>query len=164
MRVTFVETEWHGRETGHSNSLVIHRFDAHPVVKSTLTHGDKLFLINVMQTYLPTEKLAGSGEETMEAIHAIEGTWLSKETKKAIKKGLQQGLQEGLQQGLQQGELKGKKEMLLRLLQKKFGPLPDVIEAQLDVIHDPVTLDQLSEQVVFAETLAEIKWPVGASD
>jgi len=30
VRVTFVETEWHGRETGHSNSLVIHRFDAHP--------------------------------------------------------------------------------------------------------------------------------------
>ncbi len=133
------------------------------IVKSTLTHGDKLFLMNVMQTYLPTEKLAGSGENVMEAIQVIEGTWLSKETKKAIKEGLQQGLQQGLeqgmQQGMQQGELKGKKEMLMRLLQKKFGPLPALIETRLEMIHDPALLDQLSEQVVFAQSLAEMQWP-----
>ncbi len=129
------------------------------IVKSTLTHGDKLFLINVMQTYLPTENLAGGGENVMEAIQAIEGTWLSKETKKAIKEGLQQGLQ----QGMQQGELKGKKEMLMRLLQKKFGPLPALIETRLEMIHDPALLDQLSEQVVFAQTLAEMQWPAAAA-
>ena len=141
------------------------KFEAlNTIVKSALTQGDKLFLINVMQTYLPTEKLAGGGEEMMEAIHAIEGTWLSKETKKAIKKGLQQGLEQGLQQGKHLGELKGKKEMLLRLLQRKFGSLPLVVETQLERIHDPAVLDQLSEQVMFAETLAEIQWPAAAND
>ena len=30
VRVTFVDTKWHGRDTGHNYTLVIHRFDAHP--------------------------------------------------------------------------------------------------------------------------------------
>ena len=38
MRATFVETEWHGRETAHSNSLVIHRFEAHPASVGRLTN------------------------------------------------------------------------------------------------------------------------------
>ena len=70
---------------GSSKILSPFRLNINTIVKSTLTHGDKLFLINVMQTYLPTENLAGGGENVMEAIQAIEGTWLSKETKKAIK-------------------------------------------------------------------------------
>ena len=39
VRVTFVDTKWHGRETGHSYTLVIHRFDAHPWANRGLTRG-----------------------------------------------------------------------------------------------------------------------------
>jgi flagellar biosynthesis/type III secretory pathway protein FliH len=105
-----------------------------------------------MQTYLPTEQLVSGGEQVMEAIQTIEGTWLSRETKKAI--------QQGLQQGLQQGELKGKREIVQHLLQMKFGAAASPYVDRLQAIHDPALLDQLSEQVVFAQEVTEIKWPV----
>jgi hypothetical protein len=45
--------------------------------------------------------------------------------------GLQQGLQQGRQQGLQQGRQEGEAALLLRLLERRFGPLPGWAQARI---------------------------------
>jgi predicted transposase/invertase (TIGR01784 family) len=48
-----------------------------------------------------------------------------------IEQGLQKGLQQGVEKGLQQGVEQGERLILERLLVKRFGPLPEVLEQRL---------------------------------
>ena len=109
------------------------------VIASDLTEGDKLFLIDVIETYLPREQLADAGEEIMQALLETELTWGEKREL--------------------EGEIKGKTEVLLRLLRHKFGSLPEPFVQQLEAIGDPDALDELSEQVLTAVTLDDITLP-----
>lgn len=56
----------------------------------------------------------------------------------------------------EQIEQKGKKEIILRLLQRKFGPLPDKIVQKVQAITAPNVLEQLVDQAVMANALAEM--------
>jgi hypothetical protein len=102
-----------------------------------LTEGDKLFLINVMETYLPTEALADAGEKIMQALADVEMTWLEK------------------------AHVEGKQEILLRLLTIKFGTLPETFVKRIEAITANDALDALAEQVLAANSLAEIHLPDG---
>jgi flagellar biosynthesis/type III secretory pathway protein FliH len=69
--------------------------------------------------------------------------WEQEVAQKALQQGLQQGLQKGLQQGaqkgrlegrlegLQQGKLEGEALVVQRLLTRRFGPLPEWVQARL---------------------------------
>jgi hypothetical protein len=109
------------------------------VVESDLTEGDKLFLIDIIEVYLPREKLPNAGDEIMQALLETELTW-------------------GERHELE-GELKGKVEMLSRLLRRKFGYLPGAFVKQLEQISDPGALDELSDQILTAVTLDDIILP-----
>lgn len=109
------------------------------VIHSDLTDGDKLFLIDIIETYLPREKLPDAGEQIMQALVDTELTW-------------------GERYKLE-GELDGEIKMLLRLLRHKFGPLPEPFVQRLEAIDDPAVLDELSEQVLTAVTLDDITLP-----
>jgi hypothetical protein len=117
------------------------------VIASDLTEGDKLFLIDVIETYLPREQLADAGEEIMQALLETELTWGEKRELK------------GKLEGEIEGEIRGKQEILLRLLRSKFGSLPEPFVQQLTTIDDPAVLDELSEQVLMAVTLDDITLP-----
>ena len=62
-------------------------------------------------------------------------------------------------EGELEGEIRGKQEILLRQLRRKFGPLPEPFVQQLTAIDDPDALDELSEQVLTAVTLDDITLP-----
>jgi hypothetical protein len=47
----------------------------HNVVDSDLQMGDKLFLVELINTYLPTAELTGAKEEIMKSLAEIEMTW-----------------------------------------------------------------------------------------
>jgi hypothetical protein len=113
------------------------------VIASDLTEGDKLFLIDVIETYLPREALTDAGEQIMQALSETELTW---------------GERHKLE-GELEGEIRGKQEILLRQLRRKFGPLPEPFVQQLTAIDDPDALDELSEQVLTAVTLDDITLP-----
>jgi hypothetical protein len=49
-----------------------HRFDAQRVIDSSLTTGEKLFLIDVIETYLPTATLTDAGAEIIEALMELD--------------------------------------------------------------------------------------------
>ena len=117
------------------------------VIDSGLTEGDKLFLMNVMETYLPTQSLADGGEKIMQALADVEMTWLEK------------ARHEGRAEGRVEGRVEGQRKLLLRLLTLKFGELPEAFVQRLLAVSDSDVLDALSEQVLTASSLAEIVLP-----
>ena len=68
-----------------------------------------------------------------------------------FKKGLQQGVQEGMQQGLQQGAF----TVLRRLIEKRFGPLPDWAEMRL-AERNATELEDLSVRVLDAKSVEDL--------
>lgn len=109
------------------------------VVNSNLTEGDKLFLINMVETYLPQQEVFDAREEIMQALQAIEQTWMEK----LVEKGHQQGM----------------RTLVLLMLSSKFGPLPQAIVDQLNAIDDTAIFANLSQQLLTATRLEEIRFP-----
>ena len=116
-----------------------------------LTRGDKLFLIQLMEQYLPTELLVNAGDALMEELTAVRITWVDE----ALDKGREEGLQEGL--------LTGRKEMLLHLLTMRFGQLSPEFTAVFQAIQDTAVLDHLAEQLLTIETLSDLDLPSATS-
>jgi hypothetical protein len=117
------------------------------VTGSVLTEGNKLFLIQVMETYLPTASLTGAGEMVMQELMEVQTTWVEK----AIERGRVEGRVEG--------RIEGQHEVLLHLLEVKFGTLPDTFVERFEAITDSDALDALSEQLLIAKSLTEIHLP-----
>lgn len=63
----------------------------------------------------------------------------------------QRGLDKGLEKGLEQGERK----VVLRLLERRFGPLDEQTRAQLDAA-SAEQLERLADRVLSAATLSEV--------
>ena len=72
-----------------------------------------------------------------------------------IEKGLQQGLHQGLQQGLHQGLQQGEQNLLLRMLTRRFGSLPDDMRERLQSAV-PEQLEEWGERLLDAATLEDV--------
>jgi hypothetical protein len=83
---------------------------------SDLTIGDKLFLINVVGTYMPTDELQDSGGEIMPMLREVEVMWLDEAMEKGLEQGLEQGIEQGLEQGIEQGREEERREIIQSLL------------------------------------------------
>lgn len=60
-----------------------------------------------------------------------ESPWYNELVKEGLEQGLQQGIQQGREQGLQQGIQEGQAEMLLFLLNRRFGAVPPELSRRL---------------------------------
>ena len=73
--------------------------------------------------------------------------------------GRREGLQEGKLQGQREGELRGRQEgqraMLRRLIQARFGTVPEALGREIDAA-DQVRLDQLADQIGAAASLSAL--------
>ena len=56
------------------------------------------------------------------------------------------GLREGRLQGLQEGELRGQRAMLRRLVQARFGLVPEALGRQIGAASSPDDLDSISSE------------------
>ncbi len=108
------------------------------VIGSEMSQGDKMFLINLMQIYLPKEEIAmdGVSVDVRQDLADIELSWGERFE--------------------QRGKIEGKRELLLRQLAIKFGELPSDFVARLNEIETHEILDRLSEQLLASDTLAEM--------
>ncbi len=111
------------------------------VVNSDLSNGDKLFLVEFMNTYAPASELFDPREEIMEKLANTEMTW--GERLRA----------EGRAEGIEM-----QRQTLLRLLQWRFQ-LPETekktYERWLAQLNDPKKLMLLLDHLLTAQTLAE---------
>lgn len=67
----------------------------------------------------------------------------------------QKGLEQGRELGLEQGLAQGATSLLLRLLERKFGPLPSAGAARVQAapLHD---VERWSERILDAATLSDV--------
>jgi len=69
------------------------------------------------------------GEQIMTIAEQLRQQGVQQGMQQGMQKGMQQGIEEGMQQGIQQGMQQGMQQgevaVLMRLLQHKFGPLPN---------------------------------------
>ncbi len=57
----------------------------------------------------------------------------------------------------QQGILQRTQELILRLLRKKFGRVPEVVVQKVQAMNDVNMLEQLFDEALMADALTEIK-------
>jgi len=92
---------------------------------------------------MATAALVNAGEKVMQALADVEMTWLER----------------AREEGREEGQIEGRRKMLLHQLGVKFGPLPEPFVTRIAAISDSDLLDDLSEQMLFADSLAEIRLP-----
>jgi len=80
---------------------------------------------------------------------------LSERVKDWTKNWEQQGIEKGLQKGLQEGLQKGKMDLLLRLLEWRFGAVSETISARVKQADSP-TLELWSKRMLTAQTIEEV--------
>lgn len=125
------------------------------VLASDLTEGDKLFLMKLINTYLPTAELMAIGGEVMEKLEDIELTYYERMELEFTKKGLEEGREEGREEG----QLLGKRNLLQKLLAHRFGELPGDILSRIDAIQDHNLFDPLVEQALTAQSITDLTFP-----
>ena len=70
---------------------------------------------------------------------------------------MQRGIQQGIEQGIEQGVTRAKREAVLKLLQHRFGEVPEPIANHITELHHISQLDELFEKVIHAETIEDIQ-------
>ena len=74
-----------------------------------------------------------------------------------LEKGLEQGLEQGLEKGRMEGRLTAAREMLLEMIQARFGPCQEAFRARIEVIQDEGQLWQLARAVLSVSSPAEFE-------
>ncbi len=118
------------------------------VIESGLSLGDKRFLVDVIETYLPQAEIVLEGGELMDAIAETELLWSERIER----------------EGELRGQLQGQRKLLMHQLETKFGELPPEFVTRIKAIEDETLLEALSEQVLTAATLADMVLPEAKDD
>jgi len=116
----------------------------------------RFLLANCVETYL---QLTCRDAEEMEALQAKGGTeevrvmrrkltWAEQIFEEGEEKGVEKGLKKGLEQGARQ--------LLLRMLGLRFGPLSEDVKRRVDEIHSVERLNQMADQILVARSLEEM--------
>ena len=79
-----------------------------------------------------------------------------------VKEWTQEWVQQGLQQGRQEGRQEGEASLLLRLLERKFGLVPEEVRQRVSSA-DPETLLVWGERVLTAERIEEVFGDAGST-
>ena len=123
-----------------------------------LNDYERFLLFNCVATYLELD--GGAAEEFRALLAARNGpevamrpiTW----EEKVEARGLAKGLERGMERGLEQGQEQGIREVLLRLLRKRFPALPGRAVERVEAISSPDELSSLAERLLTARSLEEL--------
>jgi hypothetical protein len=127
-----------------------------------LEEGRRLLLVNCVETYLELK-----GQEAAEyaalctvrenrEVKRMATTWSERLEAKGMERGLEKGRETGLLEGQQRG-LRALRKVLLRLLEQRFGPLPEETRAQVEAISSLERLTRLSERALTVRSLATLR-------
>lgn len=111
-----------------------------------------------MANYLEPD---GGAEEELEALLAAHDGKEAKEMARTLRQalleeGLEQGIEQGIERGIETGRARGMREVLVRQLSRRFGPLPESAAARLEEVQSTEELARLAERVLQARSLAEL--------
>ena len=80
------------------------------------------------------------------------GPVLRQGMEKGLEKGLKKGLKKGLEQGLEQGRAQGEQLLLRRLIEKRFGSIPEWAKTKLASLSIP-EIERIGERIFEASSL-----------
>ncbi len=66
-----------------------------------------------------------------------------------------EGIEQGLLQGRQDGRVEGKAQILIRLLNRRFGPLPDWAERKIEAANEQ-ELEMWTDTLLSATSIEEV--------
>ncbi len=128
------------------------------IAAAKLEEARRVLLVNCVETYLELQ-----GREAAEyaalctvrenrEVMRMATTWSERLEAKGLERGLEKGLREGQQRGL-----RALRKVLLRLLEQRFGPLPEETRAQVEAISSLERLTRLSERALTARSLSTLR-------
>ena len=128
------------------------------IAAAKLEEGRRVLLVNCVETYLELQ-----GREAAEyaalctvrenrEVMRMATTWSERLEAKGLERGLEKGLREGQQRGL-----RALRKVLLRLLEQRFGPLPEETRVQVEAISSLERLTRLSERALTARSLSTLR-------
>lgn len=119
-----------------------------------LSESQRFLLFNVVVTYIQLNPAATAEYEALlaERHHTKERTmvmtWADEMEAKWTKVGVEKGIQQGVVQGM--------RETVLRLLGKRFSPLPPAVMRRVSHIESLEELGRLAERILEARSLSEL--------
>jgi hypothetical protein len=124
------------------------------IAAADLDDGRRLLLVNCVETYLELnleEETEYAGLTTVREnreVRRMATTWSERLEAKGREEGLQAGRQEGLL---------ALREVLLSLLEQRFGPLPEATRERVEAISSSERLTRLSKRVLTARSLGTLR-------
>jgi predicted transposase/invertase (TIGR01784 family) len=95
------------------------------------------------------------GARADEVVMTVGQQLIEQGRREGTERGIQQGLQQGIEQGIEQGLVVGRRELLLRLLRRRFGDLPEELVTRLSCA-SAEQLDGWGERFATAQRLDEV--------
>ena len=111
-----------------------------------VTRAEVKEAFEVLKSMSATSKEREDAEKRIQYVRDLNGM---------IGVGWDEGRAVGLEIGRAEGKAKGKAELLVRLLNKKFGPLPPDLSARISCASED-QVDAWSEEVLSARTLGDL--------
>lgn len=102
-----------------------------------------------------TRNLEHTSNPIMTTAQRIRSEGISQGLSQGITKGITQGISVGISQGITQGITQGSAATLLRLLARRFGPLPDHVATRLHTA-TPAELERWTDRLLDAPDLASL--------
>ena len=125
------------------------------VIESGLDEARQLLLANLIKTYLKlsveewTRYRRLVSRKEYRKVQDVDETWMDKL--------LRQGEEKGHKEGHRVGWAEGKRQTLLTLMERKFGPLPGTVKARVRSIESMDELDSFLERILTATKLEEMQ-------
>lgn len=77
--------------------------------------------------------------------------------KRFLKEGREEGREEGRKEGRKEGQVDGMRRLLLKLLDERFGPLPEMVRRKVEAIDSARALETLGKRVLAAKSLDDMR-------
>lgn len=132
-------------------SLARHKYSClQTIARAALDDAGRFLLVNCVETYVQLddktreeyEKLLA--EDPSQEVRIMEMTWA--DTLEA----------KGVEKGIEKGRLEGMRALLLGMLERRFGPLPDKTRKRLGAIDSSEELSKLGDRVLDARSLDDL--------
>jgi hypothetical protein len=120
------------------------------IAQSELDEERKLLLADCVEMYIELTSGEAREYETLahqrphQEVRAVQMTWSQRIKAEGFKLGRREGLEKGMRQ------------LLLRQLERRFGPLPESVRAKVESIASTRRLTRLSDQLLVASSLDEL--------
>jgi flagellar biosynthesis/type III secretory pathway protein FliH len=131
------------------------------LTEAPLTINQRLLLGDCVQAYLPLDEAQSVEFERIllqseyEGARAMNKTSFELGHETNMERGIERGLARGMERGMEQGCNQGHRELVIAVLEGRFGPLSEEALSKIDQLSD-LRILQLARSIGNAQSLSEL--------